>query len=308
MSDAPGQSRDENHAPNPGNALGKKRRKSPTEHSPKLANPPHSCYPRSMHSITDFLSQMLSAQGGMLTPLQILGAIVIAYFGGILSSLTPCVYPMIPITIGVMGGLGPTRRSWREVWTRGAAYVAGMAVIYSFLGVAAGLTGKVFGSFTNTSGWYLGLGIVITLAALIMLDVIPFDPLAWWESFKRKVLHRRAQHTPTAFEKKEMTLAGAFALGASSGFIAAPCTTPVLTSILAYIAKTQSVGLGLSLMLAFSLGLGTLLLVIASFAGVLQMLPRSGQWMKAIKLVSGLILLIFADYLIFRSGSLGGFQ
>jgi thiol:disulfide interchange protein DsbD len=103
-----------------------------------------------------------------------------------------------------------------------------------------------------------------------------------------------------------MTVLSAFVLGASSGFIAAPCTTPVLTSILAYIAKTQSVGLGFGLMLSFSLGLGTLLLVIAAFTGALQVLPKSGQWMKTIKIVSGLILLAFAEYLIFRSGCLGG--
>ena len=99
---------------------------------------------------------------------------------------------------------------------------------------------------------------------------------------------------------------GAFTLGASSGFIAAPCTTPVLTSILAYIAKTQSISLGLGLMFFFSLGLGTLLLIIAGFAGAITVLPRSGQWMKTIKTLSGLMLLVFAQYLIYRAGTLGG--
>ena len=95
-------------------------------------------------------------------------------------------------------------------------------------------------------------------------------------------------------------------LGASSGFIAAPCTTPVLTSILAFIAKTQSVGLGLALMVAFSLGLGTLLMIIAGFTGALQLMPRSGHWMKRIKTLSGIILLGFAEYLIYRGGAMGG--
>jgi thiol:disulfide interchange protein DsbD len=105
-----------------------------------------------------------------------------------------------------------------------------------------------------------------------------------------------------------MTLLGAFTLGASSGFIAAPCTTPILTSILAYIAKTQSVGLGLALMLSFACGLGTLLLLIAAFTGFLQLLPRSGNWMKTMKTLSGLILLAFGEYLIYRAGGLGGFN
>ncbi|MGZ3709570.1 MAG: cytochrome c biogenesis protein CcdA [Bdellovibrionota bacterium] len=234
-----------------------------------------------------------------------LGAIVLAYFGGILSSLTPCVYPMIPITVSVVGGAGPARRSWHQVWLRGGVYVAGMTVVYSFLGVLAGITGKVFGSFTNTSGWYFSLGILMTAASLVMLDVIPFDPLVWWENLKRRF---RGKHAPARAHHphEEMTLLGAFVLGASSGFIAAPCTTPVLTSILAYIAKTQSVGLGLALMFSFSVGLGTLLLVIAAFAGALQVLPRSGAWMKTVKTASGLILLGFAEYLIYRAGHIGG--
>jgi cytochrome c-type biogenesis protein len=260
-----------------------------------------------MNSLTQLITQLLTpgtggAWGSVL-------AVLLAYLGGVLSSLTPCVYPMIPITIGVVGGVGPTRRPWQEIWIRGAAYVGGMAIVYSFLGVLAGLTGKVFGTLTNTPGWYITLGAIITLAALTMLDIIPFDPQMMIESFKRKIgirpkvpAHGHQGHA----HGHPMSTLGAFGLGASSGFIAAPCTTPVLTTILAYIAKTQSVGLGLALMLAFSAGLGTILLVVAAFAGAIQALPRSGQWMKTIKTASGIILLIFAEYLIFRAGALGG--
>jgi thiol:disulfide interchange protein DsbD len=214
---------------------------------------------------------------------------------------------MIPITVSVVGGIGPARRSWSEILVRGAAYVGGMTVIYSFLGVFAGLSGRLFGSITNTSGWYLGLSIVMTIAGLVMMDVIPFDPAVWWETLQRKLGRRKhVTHAAHAAHEREMTLAGAFMLGASSGFIAAPCTTPVLTAILAYIAKTQSVILGLGLMFAFSLGLGTLLLLIAAFAGALQILPRSGGWMKKVKLASGLLLLAFAQYLMYRAGAMGG--
>jgi thiol:disulfide interchange protein DsbD len=260
-----------------------------------------------MDSITGFLSHILSSEAGSLGVGQILVAILVAYLGGVLSSLTPCIYPMIPITVSVVGGAGPLKRSWNEVLIRGLAYVCGMTVVYSFLGVVAGLTGKVFGSYTNTSSWYIGLGIIMTLAGLIMLDVIPFDPQSAWEQIKRAFsFSKRSSTRKTDLIEKEMTVLSSFALGASSGFIAAPCTTPVLTSILAFIAKTQSVGLGFALMFSFSLGLGTLLLVIASFAGALQILPKSGKWMKTIKLSSGLILLAFAEYLIYRAGSLGG--
>ncbi len=262
-----------------------------------------------MDSISNFLNSLLgaAAQGGDgMGFAQVLMSLGVAYLGGVLSSLTPCVYPMIPITVSVVGGMGNERRSWSEVLARGTAYVAGMTVIYSFLGVLAGLTGKVFGTLTNTSGWYLGLGIVMTFAALIMLDVIHFDPLAMWDSLKRKTGIGGAKPKTHHALPKEMTLAGAFALGASSGFIAAPCTTPVLTAILTYIAETKSVGLGMSLMVAFSIGLGTLLLLVAIFAGALQVLPRSGKWMNSVKLGSGILLLAFAGYLIYRAGALGG--
>lgn len=262
-----------------------------------------------MHSVSSFLTEILTFHQDM-TLWQGFVAVLIAYLGGILSSLTPCVYPMIPITLSVVGGLGPTKKSWKETLAGGVSYVTGMTVIYSFLGVIAGVSGKVFGSFTNNSGWFLALGIIMSIAALIMLDVIPFDPLTTLDRMKRYFRNKREpKHTHKINQEyitKEMTLVGAFVLGASSGFIAAPCTTPVLTSILAFIAKSQSVSLGFVLMLAFSLGLGTILLMIAMFAGMIRVLPRSGQWMKTVKIGSGLILLAFAEYLIYRAGEFGG--
>ncbi len=260
-----------------------------------------------MQAITDFLSQILSIDQN-LTLWQALLAMIIAYCGGILSSLTPCVYPMIPITLSAIGGIGSAKKSWQETLVGGIVYIGGLVVVYSFLGVLAGLSGKVFGSFTNTSGGFFFLGVTLTLASLMMLEVISFDPNTLWEKAKRAFKNGKQSSHPhgSAQLKKEMTKLGAFVLGASSGLIAAPCTTPILTSILAYIAKTQSVGIGFFLMLSFSLGLGTLLLILAVFTGTIQTLPRSGPWMKTLKTISGLMLLAFAEYLIYRSGILGG--
>lgn len=268
-----------------------------------------------MVSLSDLLASVSADQ--MLSVPQTLAALGLAYGGGILASLTPCVYPMIPITVSVIGGMGDAgtagarpRRAWHELWMRGIAYVGGMALVYSFLGVLAGVSGRVFGSFTNTPAWYLGLGILFAFASLAMMDVIPFDPAIWWDGLKRrarKLVGKSGGRSASLQEpRKEMTWVGAFSLGASSGFIAAPCTTPVLTTILAAIAKTQSVGLGFGLMLFFSLGLGTILLLIAAFAGAVRFLPRSGGWMNRVKVASGLILLAFSGYLIYRSGQLGG--
>ena len=258
-------------------------------------------------NLSDSLSQLLSTHSGSFTLGQTALAFLSAYLGGILASLTPCVYPMIPITVSVVGGLGESKsQHWKDVLSRGVFYVAGMALIYSILGVLAGLTGQVFGSMTQSAGWYLGLGIVMTISALIMLDILPFDPLVWWEGLQRKFKNNSKKSLSYSDRHAQTPLLGAFVLGASSGFIAAPCTTPVLTVILAYIAKTQSVGLGLGLMISFSLGLGTLLLIIASFAGAVRVFPKSGRWMKAIKVLSGIVLLAFAEYLIYTAGQRGG--
>lgn len=256
-----------------------------------------------MHSLNQFLAETLTHSENLGLG-QILLAGIIAYWGGILASLTPCVYPMIPITISVIGGMGAQKKHWSEVFLRGLTYILGMTVVYSFLGVLAGISGKVFGSFTSTSGWYLTLGFVLTVAALLMLEVFTFDPQVLWEKFKAQFTSHKIK--PVHHQPPEMGFGGAFALGASSGLIAAPCTTPVLTAILAFIAQTQSVALGFFLMFTFSLGLGTLLLLIALFTGALKILPRSGQWMKKIKIISGLILLAFAEYLIYRAGNFGG--
>lgn len=262
-----------------------------------------------MESITKFLESFLQSGQTETGFLYYAAAIGVAYVGGLVSSLTPCIYPMIPITVSVVGGLPAnreTKRHWKNLLIRVLAYILGMAVIYSFLGVLAGLTGKLFGSLTNTPGWYIALALIFHLTALMMMDIIPFDPTIWWEKFKAIFTKKHHRPVPEHQHDKEVTLFGSFFLGLSSGFIAAPCTTPVLTAILAFIAQTQSVFLGFTLMFTFALGLGSLLLIIAIFTGALSSLPRSGQWMNTIKVLSGIVLLLLGDYLIYKAGGLGG--
>lgn len=254
-----------------------------------------------MESITQWMTSLLTAQSGASTITQLTLGLLVAYLGGLLSSFTPCVYPMIPITVGVIGG--GSDRTWKKLVARSLVYLSGMALVYALLGVVAGLTGQIFGTLTNTYGFYLALGIFISFAALVMLEVIPFDPAVWIENIMRR-FQKQKPHSKK--ERGRVTLLGTFGLGATSGFIAAPCTTPILATILAFIAKTQSVFMGFVLMLGFSLGLGTLLLAIAFFTGALQILPRSGKWLKLVKLVSGIILLGLGEYLIYQAGALGG--
>lgn len=236
------------------------------------------------------------------TVMSALGALVLAYFGGILSSFTPCIYPMIPITVGFIGGTA--ERSVKAGWILSSFYVLGMAAIYTVLGIVASLSGKIFGTFTNTPGFYLVLGTIMIVSALWMLGVIKLDP----NVLVAKLMHSRAKHSPNSaagiVERNEGSVLGAFILGASSGFIASPCTTPVLTTILSYIAIQQSVVFGGLLMFFFALGLGTILVVIGTFTGAMKILPKSGRWLEHMKLISGLLILALSQYFIFTAGTL----
>ena len=236
------------------------------------------------------------------TLLSSLAALVLAYLGGILSSFTPCIYPMIPITISFIGGTA--EKSVKAGWILSSFYVLGMALVYAALGLIASLSGKIFGTMTNTWGWNLGLGLIMVVCALWMIDVIKFDPNIWVEKLLRSRKTHKATTVPGIVERNEGTALGAMVLGATSGFIAAPCTTPVLTAILGYIAGQKSVVYGSLLMFSFALGLGTILVVIGTFAGALKIMPKSGKWLHYVKLSSGLVLLGLAEYFVFKAGSL----
>jgi len=250
-----------------------------------------------MELLSQYLSQSFT-QGLSLSSVFL--GILVCYLGGVLSSLTPCVYPMIPITLSMVGGIQESKRSWKTLLLRSLFYILGMALIYAFLGVFAGLSGKIFGTFTQTATWNIFLGIVLSFSALWMLEVIEMDPSRWFYSWSAR---GKKMESPGEVQTNNLV---AFSLGATSGFVAAPCTTPVLMAILGFIAQTQSILLGFLFMIAFAFGLGTLLLVLALFAGSFQVLPRSGKWLKLLKILSGFILLGLAHYLFYQAGLLGG--
>ncbi|MBI3558395.1 MAG: sulfite exporter TauE/SafE family protein [Deltaproteobacteria bacterium] len=249
-----------------------------------------------MDSIFSELKSALQAD----TLISSLAALVFAYLGGIVSSFTPCIYPMIPITMGFIGGA--SERSVRTGWILSSFYVLGMASIYTVLGIIASASGKIFGTMTNTPGWYLALGGIMIVSSLWMMDVIKFDPQIWIEGIMRARRLKKGG-LPTA-EHNEASILGAFILGASSGFIAAPCTTPVLTTILSYIATTKSVVFGGALMFSFALGLGTILVVVGTFTGAMKLMPKSGKWLSWVKMTSGLLILGLAEYFVFKAGTL----
>jgi thiol:disulfide interchange protein DsbD len=206
-------------------------------------------------------------------------AFAVAFVGGIATSLTPCVYPLIPITVSIFGARKAGSRG--EAMSLSALYVLGIATMYSGLGVGAALTGKAFGSVMQNP-WVIGF-VALVLAAFAASMFGAFEirlPYSW----------QTRLNTVGGAGK-----AGAFAMGLVSGIIAAPCTGPVLGAALTYVAAKGSVGFGLAIMFVYALGMGVLFFAIGAFS---ISLPKSGPWMDTVKSVFGVALLAAAGILL----------
>jgi len=204
----------------------------------------------------------------------------IAFLGGILASFTPCVYPLIPITIGYIGV--KAERSKAQGFFLSASYVTGIAVTYSLLGLLASLTGTIFGTISSSPVAYFFVGAVIILFGLSMLDlfIIPVPRFIKLPAFKKQ------------------NYFSAFVLGLSSGLIASPCLTPVLGSILLYLTTKKSLVYGTPLLFCFAYGMGFVLVLLGTFSAALIHLPKSGKWMENIKRFAAFVLILLGVYFI----------
>jgi thiol:disulfide interchange protein DsbD len=224
-------------------------------------------------------------------------AIPLVFVGGVLTSLTPCIYPMIPITAAIVGGSeataqpdAPRTNRWRPLGLT-LTYVVGLALVYSALGLFAGLTGTLFGTVSTNPWLYFLMANVLILAALAMLDVLPVRvPSA---------LLARASTTGTAGR-----YSGALMMGGLSGLVAAPCSAPVMAAVLTWVSTTHSATLGCVYLFVFSLGMCTLLVAVGLSSGTLSRLPRAGVWMLWIKRVFALVMLAVAEYYLVKGGQL----
>jgi cytochrome c-type biogenesis protein len=223
-------------------------------------------------------------------------AIPVLFGAGMLTSLTPCVYPMIPITAAIVGGQsvaadGTPRRTsrWRPVLLT-LVYVLGVALVYSGLGLFAGLSGTLFGSISTNPWALLAMGNVLLLSALAMLDVVPVRLPA-------SLMARAA----TAGEGGRV--AGAFVMGAMSGLVAAPCSAPVMAAVLTWVASTKSAGLGFVYLFAFSLGMCSLLVAVGVSSGAIARMPRAGAWMVWVKRVFAIAMFGAAEYYFLQAGT-----
>ena len=215
-------------------------------------------------------------------------AVPLLFAAGLATSLTPCIYPMIPITAGILGGSGAGGQSRGRTAALTGAYVGGLALVYSLLGVLAGMTGTIFGSVSSNPWAYFAMANVLLAAGLAMLDVapVPMPPrlVAWAAGLGRR------------------SLGGAFVMGAASGLVAAPCGAPAFAAVLTFVAAGRSAMLGLIYLLAFSLGLTALLAAVGLVSGAVTALPRPGRWTRWIKRAGGLILVGMAEFYLVKMG------
>ena len=222
-----------------------------------------------------------------------LTALPILFIAGVLTSLAPCIYPMIPITAAIVGGtaVGDVPRPRARTVLLTFTYVLGLALAYASVGLFAGLTGTLFGAVSTNPWLYFAMANLLIIAALAMLDVIPVRVPAW--------LLTRA-----ATAGKGGSLYGVFVMGAASGLVAAPCSAPVMAAVLTWVTATKSGVLGFIYLFVFSLGMCTILVLVGLFSGTLARLPRAGAWMVWVKRIFALIMLGVAEYYLVQMGLL----
>ncbi len=207
---------------------------------------------------------------------------LLAFSGGVLLSFTPCIYPLLPITIAYIGASSASSKI--RAFSLSLIYVTGISITYAILGLAAALTGSIFGRFSS-------LPLVRIIAGLI---IIFFGFTLWTGSG----LRLPGLKLPT---KKSTTYLSCFILGIASGLVISPCTAPALGSILIFVATRRNLIYGTLLLLSFAYGMGLLLIIAGTFSSILTVFPKSGQWMRVIKRVCAVIL-IFVGFHFFISG------
>jgi thiol:disulfide interchange protein DsbD len=216
-------------------------------------------------------------------------AFIAVFCGGILVSLTPCVYPVIPITVSYIGASSAGSRG--KAFLFSLCYVVGMAITYAALGAFAALTGSLFGTISTSPIVYFIVGNICLLLGLSMLGVFELPMPGFLQR----------QKAPLA---KGKGIIPSLLIGMASGLVVGPCTAPPLAVILAYVATKQNLLFGMALLFVFALGMGLLLILLGTFTGLLTSLPRAGTWLERIKKVFGWMLLLVGEYFLITMGKL----
>ena len=203
--------------------------------------------------------------------------------GGIALNLTPCVYPLIPITASYFGGRSETGGRQGYLILHGSLYILGLSVMNSALGVSAAFTGKLMGSMLQHPAALIFVSSVMCLMAL--------NFFGFWEL-------RLPGFLSSSVSKSHTGYAQSLFMGLTLGIVAAPCIGPFTLGLLTMVAQRGDPLFGFLIFFTLSIGLGLPLFILSLFAGNLNKLPRSGEWMLWIKNLFGWIMLAMAAYFI----------
>jgi thiol:disulfide interchange protein DsbD len=200
---------------------------------------------------------------------------VFVFLAGVLTSLTPCLLPMLPLTIAVIGK-GHSHDAKLKKFINAITYVLGIATTYSVLGVVAASSGALFGNILSNIWVQVGFGTAFVLMGLAQFGMFEFQTPLWLQN---------------RFHKMGRGVGGIYVSGLLSGLIASPCVGPVLVGILTFVAQSQDRVLGFWLMFAYALGLGQLLIILGVSSSLLYRFPRLPWLMKASKTILGFALI-----------------
>ena len=201
------------------------------------------------------------------------------FAGGMALNLTPCVYPLIPITVSYFGGRSGKGRG--KLIGHGACYIGGLSLTNSVLGVVAALTGGLMGAMLQNP---VVLGLVAAVLVFFATSLFGF-----WELRLPSSLTQAASKTYTGYF-------GSIFMGLTLGVVAAPCIGPFVLGLLTWVASMGSPYLGFLVFFTLSLGLGLPLFILAMFSGQIEKLPRSGEWMLWVRKLMGWVLVAMAAY------------
>jgi len=230
-----------------------------------------------VHASADTLTELTGPFANALQDGSYTGALGLIFVAGLATSLTPCVYPMIAITVSVFGARQAESRTRAAFLS--TSFVLGIAALFTPLGVVSALTGSAFGS-ALASPWIVG-----TLSALFA--AMAFSMFGLFDlSLPSGLQNRLAQ-------AGGFGVRGAFVLGFVNGLIAAPCTGPVLAVLLTWVATTGNVAFGALALFIYAIGIGVLFWFVGTFAVTL---PKSGRWVEWTKSAFGIAMLALAFY------------
>lgn len=224
--------------------------------------------------INDWLSQIAETIGSNLWL-----APILALIAGVLTSFTPCSLSSIPLIIGYVGGTG--EKNTRKAFGYSAVFSLGTAITFVILGVIATSAGKLMG--TSSKIWYIILGVLMVLMSLQTFGIINIIPSA---------------NLITKSKKKGFI--GAFIVGILGGVFSSPCSTPVLIALLAIVADKANIIWGILLMLLYSIGHSTLVMVAGTSVGFVQKVSSNPKYNKVstvIKIVMGIVILAIGLYM-----------